>query len=167
MAMGNEEATIIVFMTEGSLPTAKACRKNTSIGKALPFDASRQMLRPIHLIPQPSISIHLFFSSSSSASIHYDRYSTAFEMHPYLHSAFLYLLARLRDEALHRIAGFTRAGIAFLRDASGHELENSGLEDQVTLRFAIYLPVFLIALLAIALVDTLLSVTRREIERVM
>ncbi|UQC81241.1 uncharacterized protein CLUP02_06727 [Colletotrichum lupini] len=88
-------------------------------------------------------------------------------MHPYLHSAFLYLLARLRGEALHRIAGFTRAGIAFLRDASGHELESSGLEDQVTLRFAIYLPVFLIALLAIALVDALLSVTRREIERVM
>ncbi|KAK1541086.1 hypothetical protein CPAR01_07075 [Colletotrichum paranaense] len=55
-------------------------------------------------------------------------------MHPYLHSAFLYLLARLRGEALHRIAGFTRAGIAFLRDASGHELESSGLEDQVTLR---------------------------------
>ncbi|KAK1708852.1 hypothetical protein BDP67DRAFT_580948 [Colletotrichum lupini] len=110
MAMGNEEATIIVFMTEGSLPTAKACRKNI---------------------------------------------------------AFLYLLARLRGEALHRIAGFTRAGIAFLRDASGHELESSGLEDQVTLRFAIYLPVFLIALLAIALVDALLSVTRREIERVM
>ncbi|KAK1526957.1 uncharacterized protein CCOS01_07219 [Colletotrichum costaricense] len=74
---------------------------------------------------------------------------------------------RLRGEALHRIAGFTRAGIAFLRDASGHELESSGLEDQVTLRFAIYLPVFLIALLAIALVDALLSVTRREIERVM
>ncbi|KAK1493468.1 hypothetical protein CABS01_11637 [Colletotrichum abscissum] len=47
-------------------------------------------------------------------------------MHPYLHSAFLYLLARLRGEALHGIAGFTRAGIAFLRDASGHELESSG-----------------------------------------
>ncbi|KAK1473321.1 hypothetical protein CTAM01_16102 [Colletotrichum tamarilloi] len=148
MAMGNEEATIIVFMTEGSLPTAKACRKN--------------MYRRMHDVPNSAGDVCRYMLNYPPLPV-----LDSFEMHPYLHSAFLYLLARLRGEALHRIAGFTRAGIAFLRDASGHELESSGLEDQVTLRFAIYLPVFLIALLAIALVDALLSVTRREIERVM
>ncbi|KAK1688948.1 hypothetical protein BDP55DRAFT_629483 [Colletotrichum godetiae] len=87
-------------------------------------------------------------------------------MPSFLYSVIDILLVLAQGYAYDRIVAFPRFMISSLTGFSGYDTESSGLEDQIKLRYWIHGPAFLFALLAIPIVDSKFSVTRREIERV-